>query len=110
MGIIGDILLFPFKGIFFIFEEIHDAAFKALREDAEQVTENLRKLHYMLEQGKITETEFDIQEAKLLDRLDQVNMQLNGTQAEQDDDDDETQDDDDDDDEEENDDKGDEDE
>lgn len=102
MGIIGDILLFPFKGIFFIFEEIHDAAFKALREDAEQVTENLRKLHYMLEQRKITEAEFDIQEAKLLDRLDQINMQLNGPQTEQDDEDDE--------DEEENDDTGDEDE
>lgn len=80
MGIIGDILLFPVNGIFFIFEEIHSAALKALREDAEQVTENLRKLHFMLERGKISETEFDIQEKTLLDRLDEINSQLNGTQ------------------------------
>lgn len=100
MGIVGDILFFPFKGIFFIFEEIHEATLKALKEDAEQITENLRNLHFMLEKGEITEAEFDNRETKLLDRLDQINLQLNGPQEEMssndDDDEDESEEDDDD--------------
>jgi hypothetical protein len=72
MFIIDDILLFPMKGIFWIFREIHNAAQQELATEAETITVELSELYMMLETGRITEAEFDIQEKELLDRLDEI--------------------------------------
>jgi uncharacterized membrane protein len=72
MFIIDDILLFPVKGMFWIFRELHKAAQQELATEAETITEELSELYMMLETGRITEDEFDAREKELLDRLDEI--------------------------------------
>ena len=45
---------------------------KKLHNESDAITGQLQQLYTMLETGKITETEFDRQEAELLDRLDSI--------------------------------------
>ncbi len=84
MLFIDDLLLSPFKGLFFIINEVHRAAVEALKENGKKVVEDLRNLHFNLEQGKITEAEFEEQETLLLDRLDAIQKEL-GEQSEEED-------------------------
>ncbi|MEK6728466.1 MAG: gas vesicle protein GvpG [Planctomycetota bacterium] len=71
MLLVDDILLSPVKGLFYIFKQIHNAAEdEFLNEDG--VSAQLSELYMMLETGKITEEEFNMQESTLLDRLDQI--------------------------------------
>ena len=72
MLIIDDILLFPIKSILWMFREIHNAAQQELATEAETITVELGELYMMLETGRITEAEFDVQEKELLDRLDEI--------------------------------------
>ena len=72
MLIIDDILLFPFRSIFWIFREIHNAAQQELATEAEAITAELSELYMMLETGKISEEEFNAREKELLDRLDEL--------------------------------------
>jgi hypothetical protein len=72
MLIVDDILLFPFSGLLWVFEEIHNAAEQEIRDEAEGITLELQRLYALLEGGQITEAEFDRQEAELLDRLDEI--------------------------------------
>ena len=82
MLILDDILLFPIKGIFWIFRELHKAAQQELASEAEAITDELSELYMMLETGQITEDEFDSREKELLDRLDEI--QERGTLIEED--------------------------
>lgn len=82
MLLLDDILLFPIKGIFWIFRELHKAAQEELATEAETITEELSELYMMLETGRITEDEFDAREKELLDRLDEI--QERGTLIEED--------------------------
>jgi len=72
MFLIDDLLLSPFKGIFWVFQEIHDAAQQELEGEKEAITATLSELYMRLETGQITEAEFDAQEKVLLDRLDRL--------------------------------------
>jgi len=55
-----------------VFQEICDAAQQELDHEADDITGQLQQLYAMLERGEISEKEFDIQEARLLDRLDTI--------------------------------------
>jgi hypothetical protein len=72
MLIVDDILMFPFKGLLWVFEEIYEAAEQDMRGQAEEITLELQRLYVLLEQSHITEEEFDRRESDLLDRLDQI--------------------------------------
>jgi len=75
MLIVDDILTFPARGLLWVFQEIHDAAEQALRDEAGAITVELQQLYSMLENAQITEDEFDRREAELLDRLDELHEQ-----------------------------------
>ena len=72
MLIIDNLLMAPIKGLFWVFKEIHNAAQEELLGESETITARLGELYMMLETGKITETEFDAEEKRLLDRLDEL--------------------------------------
>jgi hypothetical protein len=68
--IVDDILFFPFKSLCWIFREIHNAGIQEIAGETEAITSRLSELYMMLETGKITDEEFDEEERRLLDRLD----------------------------------------
>ncbi len=70
MLLVDDILFFPVKGLFWVFDEIQNAAEEELKGDASAITGQLQQLYVKLESGSITEAEFEASEAELLDRLD----------------------------------------
>jgi len=72
MLLVDDILTVPFRGLLWVFQEICDAAQQELDHEADDITGQLQQLYAMLERGEISEKEFDIQEARLLDRLDTI--------------------------------------
>jgi len=72
MLIVDDLLTAPLKGIYWIFQEIHNAALQEQAGEAEMITARLSELYMLLDTGQITEAEFDSQEKALLDRLDQI--------------------------------------
>lgn len=78
MFLIDDILLSPLRGFVFIAKEIREAALKARREEAAQITQRLSSLYAQLEAGAITEAEFDALEEELLDRLEALQPQNAG--------------------------------
>jgi Gas vesicle protein G len=67
-----DLLMFPFKGILAICREIHKAAQNEVANEAESLRTELSRVYQMLEQGAITETDFDATEQRILDRLDEI--------------------------------------
>lgn len=91
MLIVDDILLFPIRGIRWIFEQIHDIATEELEGEADRIRESLTDLYMMLETGLITEEEFDEKEKEYLDRLDalEAEMEVRGEFDEDEDEDDE---------------------
>ncbi len=70
MFLVDDLLLFPMKGLLWVFREIRDAADQERAGEGESITAALTELYMQLETGQINETEFDAQEKVLLDRLD----------------------------------------
>ena len=72
MLIVDDILLFPVKGINWIFKQIHEIAEEELEGEADRIRDSLTELYMLLETGQITEEEFEQQEKELLDRLDNL--------------------------------------
>lgn len=72
MLLIDDLLLAPYRGIKWIFKEVHRLAEEELQQERESITEQLSELYRMLELGEIDETEFDEQEETLLNRLDEI--------------------------------------
>ena len=72
MLLVDDIVLFPMKSVLWVFDEIYQAAEEALESEADDITAQLQQLYRMLESGGITEAEFDVQEAELLDRLEAI--------------------------------------
>jgi hypothetical protein len=72
MFILDDILLFPIKGIGWIFRELHRATQEELASQVEAITAELSELYMMLETGRLSEAEFETREKELLDRLDEI--------------------------------------
>ena len=81
MLVIDDILLFPFRGLMFVFREIQNAAQEEVANDAEAIRTELRELYMTLETGRITEEQFDAREKQLLDRLEQIEESSQSTQS-----------------------------
>ncbi|AEB09622.1 gas vesicle protein GvpG [Desulfobacca acetoxidans] len=75
MFLLDDVVMAPFKGIFWIFKEIHDAAQQEQAGESDAITASLSELYMKLDTGQITEAEFDAQEKILLDRLDLLQAQ-----------------------------------
>ncbi|MDD4239281.1 MAG: gas vesicle protein GvpG [Desulfotomaculaceae bacterium] len=71
MFLVDDILLSPFKGLMFIFKEIHKEAMKEFC-DEEKVYEELRRLQYLLDIGEIGEKMYDRMENDLIERLQEI--------------------------------------
>ncbi len=72
MLLVDDILLLPLRGIFWIAREIENAAHQQMANELQSTRTQLSELYMMLETGRITEAEFEAQEACLLNRLDQL--------------------------------------
>ena len=72
MFILDDILKFPFTGFMFIVKEVANAAQQELAQQRTDVMSELTALHRKLESGEISEEEFDEQEERLLDLLEQM--------------------------------------
>lgn len=73
MIIIDSILAAPARGLMFILEKIDEAARKESEAEERAIMAELSALHGALENGTISEAEFDLREQKLLDRLDHMN-------------------------------------
>ena len=72
MLLIDDILLSPFRGILWIFREIHNTAREELDNEPESIAQQLRNLYMQLETNAISEQEFEQHEKALLDRLEEI--------------------------------------
>ena len=78
MLLVDDVLLFPVRSILWIFREIHHAAQEEIAGEADGITARLSELYMMLETGQMSEADFDVEEKKLLDRLDVIETHKNG--------------------------------
>jgi hypothetical protein len=81
MFLVDDLLLSPIKGIFWVFQEIRDAAQQEIAGESDAITTALSELYMRLETGQITEEEFDAREKELLDRLDRLQAEEKGAVA-----------------------------
>jgi len=72
MLLVDDILLFPARGILWVFRTVGQAAEEEIAGEAEALKAQLRDLYMMVETGTISEDEYDIREKALLDRLETV--------------------------------------
>jgi len=74
MFILDNIFKASAKGLFNIFETIHNQAYDELY-DPQKIKETLLLLQQKLEMGEITEEAYDQAEEELLDRLDYIQSQ-----------------------------------
>ncbi|MCF7985683.1 MAG: gas vesicle protein GvpG [Thiohalocapsa sp.] len=81
MLLIDDILMSPYKGLLWVFEEIHKSAVEDIEGEAERIRNELTDLYMMLETEQIDEDEFDLRETALLDRLDRIEAQAEADAA-----------------------------
>ena len=72
MLLVDDILLFPARGILWVFRAVSQAAEEELASEAEALKAELRDLYMMVETEMISEEEYDIREKALLDRLENL--------------------------------------
>lgn len=77
MFLVDDILLSPFKGLAAVCRQVQDAARQELDGQQKATMAALAELHQRLESGQIDEEEFNIQEARLLERLEGIERTLN---------------------------------
>lgn len=72
MFLIDDLLLAPWRGLIFVLGEINQAVQAELEADERRLMGELAGLHRRLDEGLITEAEFEVGEEQLLDRLDRL--------------------------------------
>jgi hypothetical protein len=82
MVLVDDLLMFPVRGVLWVFREIHRAAQEEMATEADSITAELRTLYMRLETGKMSEAEFATEEKILLDRLDKIQGRGSGLEAE----------------------------
>jgi hypothetical protein len=70
--IADDVLLFPFKSLLSIFQEIYNAAVQEMASESDAIRAELSQLYLALEAGSLTDEAFDARESELLDRLDEI--------------------------------------
>ena len=72
MFILDDLAKAPFKGFMFIVREVANAARQELAQQRADVMAELSQLHLRLENGELSDDEFDEREQELLDRLEEI--------------------------------------
>ena len=72
MFIIDDLLASPVRGLMFVLRKINDAVQQERDAQKKATMTELTALHRELDEGKITEDEFDAREHTLLSRLDKM--------------------------------------
>ena len=87
MFLIDDLLLSPFKGLLWIFKEVHEAARQEVENETEELKSALAELYMQLDTGQISEEEFTEEEARLLDRLDALEEETEESETDEEDND-----------------------
>ena len=72
MFIIDDLLASPARGLMFVLRKINDAVQQEREAQKKATMAELTALHRELDEGRITEDEFDAREHVLLSRLDRM--------------------------------------
>lgn len=72
MFIIDDLLASPVRGLMFVLRKINDAVQQERDAQKKATMTELTALHRELDEGKITEDEFNTREHTLLSRLDKM--------------------------------------
>ena len=75
MLLIDDLLAAPFRGLMFILSEINNAVEAEQEADERRIMSALAGLNRRLDEGQITEAEFEAEEHALLSRLDRLHGQ-----------------------------------
>ncbi len=75
MIIIDSLLAAPVRGLMFVLEKIDEAVQKETEAEERAIMTELSALHGALENGTITEAQFDEREQILLDRLDRMHLE-----------------------------------
>jgi hypothetical protein len=75
MLLIDDLLAAPFRGLMFILSEINNAVEAEQEADERRIMSALAGLNRRLDEGQITEAEFEAEEQTLLSRLDRLHGQ-----------------------------------
>ena len=70
--------------LLWIAREINEAVQKEKIGESEAITRSLSELYMRLETGEITEQEFEVEESRLLDRLDAIDLEKKAEQGEAD--------------------------
>ena len=78
MLLVYDLLLAPIHGLLWVFGKIDQAAREEIAAEADTITAELSQLYMMLETERLTEAEFELQERRLLDRLDAIRTNATG--------------------------------
>ena len=71
MLLVDDLLMAPGKAVVALFEQLAKRAQEEFLDDA-VVKQELHEIHALIEAGRISETEFETKEARLLERLEQI--------------------------------------
>jgi hypothetical protein len=76
MFLLDDILLAPMKGLVMVCRKVEAAARQDLENQGKGAMFALTELHRRLEMGQIDEKDFDLEEARLLEQIEKLDMML----------------------------------
>jgi len=76
MFLLDDILLAPVKGLAAVCRKVEEAARQEIENQEKATMSALGELHRRLETGQIDEKDFDLEEARLLERLEALEKVL----------------------------------
>ena len=72
MFLLDDILLAPMKGLAAVCRKVEEAARQDLENQSKSTMLALGELHRRLEAGQIDEKDFDLEEARLLEQIEEL--------------------------------------
>lgn len=72
MLILDDILLSPLNGFVWVAKKLYEAAEQELASEEQGITRELNEIYMMLETNQMSDQEFDLREAVLLDDLERL--------------------------------------
>jgi hypothetical protein len=72
MIIIDSLLAAPLRGLMFVLEKINETVQKEREAEEQAIMADLSALHRRLDNGTISDAEFDLREQDLLGRLDRL--------------------------------------
>ncbi|MGO9134315.1 MAG: gas vesicle protein GvpG [Methylovirgula sp.] len=74
MIIIDSLLSAPLRGLMFVLKKIDEAVSQEAEAREQAIMASLTELHRALDEGAITEAEFEKREGELLDQLDHLHL------------------------------------